>query len=224
MRILSVIASVSLLSLLLTACDSPREREAKQKQARDAVKAERDANLAQVTAEFTKAHNGDDRWPAELRDKPMTTLALQQRLIRQKGQVIVAGVSVVDVAKEGDHYRLDLLVPNNLRGWRYSDSQRLKFEIRCALVDVKFDELQSNPITREFQADYLVAAQINEVKSAQQVVRRAHSETEYDEPSTVFTAKGECLGLKDIDTIRRSYNKKSGPNSSVDTSRAGDFK
>ena len=154
-----------------------------------------------LTAEFAKLHNGDEKWDAELRGKPLTTLALQEKLIRLKGEVIVAGVSVVDIAKEGDRYQLDLLVPNLPE--RPLHGQRLIFELRCTLIDVKFDELQSNPITRELWPDYLVAARIHEVKSAKLVVL---SKDVGNELMTPFTAKGECLGLKDIGSIRESYN------------------
>jgi hypothetical protein len=204
-RILSIVASVSLVSMLFTACtgDSPGEREEKRVQAEMAVGDERDAAVAQATAEFTAAHKGDEKWQASLQKKKLTTYALQQTLIRPGGQAIVSGVSVVDVEKEGDSFRLHLLASNILGETLYK--QFFLFDLKCALADVKFDELQSDPFTSYLWPDYLVAARIHEVKSARRVLLSKADTIEF---ATEFTATGECLGLKDIGSIRRSYNAK----------------
>mgnify|MGYP001497900922 CR=1 FL=1 len=203
MRVFSIVASVFLLSMLFAACtgDSSREREEKRVQAVKAVNAERDAAVAQATEEFTAAHKGDEKWQASLEKQKLTTYALQQTLIRPAGQAIVAGVSVVDVAKEGDSLRFHLLASSLLGGFLYK--QFVLFDLKCALADVKYDKLKSDPFTPEFLPDYLVAARIHEVKSARRVLLSKADSIEF---ATEFTATGECLGLKDIGSIRKSYD------------------
>jgi hypothetical protein len=186
--------------------ESPREREEKRVQAEKAVEAERDAAVAQATAEFTNAHKGDEKWQASLEKQKLTTYALQQTLIRPDGQAIVAGVSIVDVAKEGDSFRLRLLASSLVGGVLYRQfllKHVLLFNLKCALADVKYDKLQSDPFTNEFWPDYLVAARIHEVKSTPRVLLNKADTIEF---ATEFTATGECLGLKDIGSIRKSYD------------------
>jgi len=205
MHILSALASVSVVVVLLAANaeGSQRELEAKQVQARKTLEAKRDAAIAQASAEFRDTHKGDEKWQTSLGKQKLTTYALQQALMRPDGQAIVASVSVVDVAKEGNVFRLRLLAPSLVGGSLYK--QFLMFDLKCALADVNYDKLLSDPFTSNILPNYLVAALIHEVKSTQRILLSTETEMPF---ATEFTATGECLGLKEIGSLRRSYDQK----------------
>ncbi len=200
-RILSLIASVSLLSIFFTACtgDNPQERAEKREQAKKAIATERDAAIAQVAEELRIAHTGAKEWQASLGTRRLTTYALQQALIRPGGQAIIVGVVIMDVAKDGDGFRLRLLAPMENRVARLNRELFL-LDLKCALTDVAYDKFQLNDhLPRYADPTYLVAARIYEVKSVQEYLA--------DEAvSTEFTATGECLGLKSIGSIYESYH------------------
>ncbi len=202
LRILSIVASVSLLSMLLTACteDNPREREENRVQARNAIVAERDTAIAQATAEFTNAHKGDEKWQTSLEKQKLTIPALQQSLMRPGGQAIVARVSIVHATKEGERFRLLLKEPNVGREARYN--QTLIFDLKCALPD-GHDSLRSEYWNSDIRPDHLVAARIHEVQLAERGLL-LYGNVHADVPAE-FIATGECLGLKGIGSIYRSY-------------------
>ncbi len=200
-RILSLIASVSLLSIFFTACtgDNPQERAEKREQAKKAIATERDAAIAQVAEELRIAHKGAKEWQASLGKRRLTTYALQEALIRPGGQAIIVDVVIVDVAKDEDGFRLHLLSPMKGRVIK-GNNELFLFDLKCALTDVAYDKLQLNDYLLQYaDPTYLVAARIYEVKSVQRDLADGGVSTE-------FTATGECLGLKSIGSIYESYH------------------
>jgi hypothetical protein len=200
MKVSRGLVSVLVLFFILPGCwsgESYEEKQAKEKQEREAAMAKKEAQRTQTITEFSNTYNADTTWQKSLEGKPLATLELQNALIRQDGRPIVAATTLLDVEKDGERYKFHLNVHDTER---YVMHEHLLFELSCSAPNMifKFPQPFMPPIA--WSADYLVAARMESVKPAfhWQNSESDKGQAGFDVLQKQFIATGECLGLKFI--------------------------
>lgn len=104
-----------------------------QKQAREAKVAEKQARLTELVNAFTKKYDSEYTWQEGLKDTPLSTLQLQQSLVRSDGRSILALGTLMDIESRDGKYGLLFYVPG-LSRVRLSE-QHLVLDLDCVLPD-----------------------------------------------------------------------------------------
>jgi hypothetical protein len=147
--------------------------------------------------EFGRAHNAVWDWQEPLRVHRLSTMSVQNALIRADSRPIAAKVDVLDIEQEQNRYRLRLHVSG--LGTLFSKDHVL-LDLRCFLGPNELGQIQKhigssyldlNPISEE--PPFMVAAQIHEVQAHHKLI---HSKDYTPIPYIEFVAHGECVQFK----------------------------
>lgn len=202
MRVFCIVC-VLMVFAFETSCnvETYEQKEAKRNQASEAKIAENQARLTELINGFAKKYDGDRTWQEGLKGKTLSTLQLQQSLIRSDGRPVLVLGNLMDVEKRDGRYGLMFHVPHSSRV--QLSEQYLVLDLDCFLPDSQANSLKVGEFFYAWQDPaYLVAAQIQSVRQAHQFLethsRESDNNSSLDTLKMEFVAKGKCIGLQSI--------------------------
>ncbi len=202
MRVLCIVYVLMVLAFEASCnVESYEQKEARQKQAQEAKVAEKQARLTELINEFAKKYDGDRTWQEGLKGNTLSTLQLQQSLIRSDDRPVLVLGNLMDVEKRDGRYGLLFHVPHSSRV--QLSEQYLVLDLDCFLPVSQANSLKVGEFLYAWQdPTYLVAAQIQSVRQAHQFLethsRESADNSSWDTLKMEFVAKGKCVGLQSI--------------------------
>lgn len=181
-----------------TSCskDSYGEKEAGLARANEAQKK---AQLNKLITTFSAKYNADYTWMYGLREKSISTLKLQQSLIRVDARPILAMANILDIENRNGAFHVLFYVPRV--GDNILQRQYLVLDLQCSLSGAEAHTLkiEHSPSVDPY---YLLAARISAVRQAHQF-GMTESESNRATLTMEFIGEGHCVGLEAIDSTRK---------------------
>ena len=112
MKVLCIVC-VLVLSAFEVSCNGEtyEQKETKRREAYEAAVAKRQAMLTEDVNEFIKKYDSDRTWQDDVKGNTLSTMQLQQSLIRSDGRPILALANLLDIEQREGKFRLLFHVP-----------------------------------------------------------------------------------------------------------------
>ena len=184
-------------SLFWTSCtnESYGEKEAGLKRANEANEAQKQAHLTKLINAFSAKYNADYTWMYGLREKTISTLKLQQSLIRADDRPILAMANILDIENRNGTFRVLFYVPRV--GDTVLQRQYLVLDLPCSLSGAEAHTLHVEP-SSSTDPDYLLAARIGAIRQAHQFGMAERGST-LAPLAMEYVGEGQCVGLEPIE-------------------------
>ena len=186
------------ISLLVAACgQTGEEKQPKEETARQQAATARQAQEEQERTDFAKPFNADTAWAKDLAGKPLTSLLLQDTLLRADGRPIIVPISLIDIARQGKRFRVVGYVTGlwHLMGY----NQHLTIETSCQLTGENI-KLPPPPTGAPYlrPAEMLLAIKVKDIQQVHGFMKTHTEDSSSATLQTEFKATGECLGVKSL--------------------------